>query len=176
MRRRIGFLLVVSALALAAPLPTLAQAVPPTAPPAAQPAAGVSVTKAWARATAADAQTGAAYMTFTNTGPADALVGASTPVATTAELHRTTADANGVMQMRPVQSLSLAHGKAVMLAPMGYHMMLIGLKQPLKAGDTFPLTLTFQKAAPVTVTVAVQGAGASSPGGMNMGAMPGMGH
>ena len=144
------------------------------APVAAQPA-GPSVTKVWARATAPSAQNGAAYFTLGNDGPADTLTGASTPVSAMAELHRTIND-NGTMKMRPVKSIAVAHGSTTTFAPGGYHVMLMGLKQPLKPGETFPLTLTFAKAGKMTVTATVQGAGAMAPGGAAapMGDMPGM--
>jgi hypothetical protein len=109
----------------------------------------------WARASAGAAKTGVAYLTITDLGQPDQLTGASTPVASSAELHESMADM-GTMKMRPLAALPLPQGKPVKLEPNGYHLMLIGLKAPLKAGDSFPLTLRFQHAAPVTVTVAVE--------------------
>lgn len=129
----------------------------------------ITCDQVWARPTAGAGTTGAAYFAITNHGAADALVGASTPVAASAGVHETTND-NGVMKMRPVASVALVPGKTVTFRPGGYHVMLIGLHAPLKAGDSFPLTLTFAHAQPITVTVKVQ-AGA---GGMGTGAMPGM--
>ena len=71
-----------------------------------------------------------------------------------------------------VATLPVQPGKSVTLAPGGYHIMLTGLKQPLQQGDTFPLTLNFEKAGQVTATVTVQKAGGGVPmGGTNM---PGM--
>jgi copper(I)-binding protein len=113
----------------------------------------------WARASAGAATTGAAYLTLTDQGAPDRLTGASTPVAATAELHESMSDM-GTMKMRPVSGLSVAPGKPVKLAPGGYHIMLMGLKAPLKQGDTFPLTLTFEHAPPMTVTVNVEAIGA----------------
>ena len=126
---------------------------------AAQTTGTVSVTNAWARATAGESKTGAAYVTLTDSGAADRLIGASTPVAGTAQVHQTI-NANGVMQMRPVDALPLEPGKPVTLAPGSYHIMLTDLHQPLKRGETFPLTLTFDHAKPVTVQVKVAGPGA----------------
>ena len=125
----------------------------------------------------AGAHTGAVYLTLTDTaGAADQLMGASSPVAGMAELHETVDD-HGVMRMRPVKGLPLAPGKAMTLKPGGYHIMLMGLKQPLKAGDSFPLTLTFEHAPPVTVQATVKPIGAAAPGGMQgMQGMPGMNH
>ena len=126
----------------------------------------------WARPSAGAATTGAAYLTITEEGAADRLVSVSTPVAGTAEVHETIND-QGVMKMRPVDGLALVPGKPVTLSPGGYHVMLTGLKAPLKPGDSFPLTLTFEHAAPVTVTVKVE----TPPAGrMPMGGMNGMAH
>ena len=68
------------------------------------------------------------------------------------------------MKMRPVAALPIEPGKPVMLAPGGYHIMLMGLKQALKQGDSFPVTLSFAKAGPLTASVTVEKAGAAMPG------------
>ena len=120
----------------------------------------VQVEQVWARAAMAGHE-GAAYLTITNSGPSDTLTGISTPVAAMAELHRTIND-NGVMKMRPVQSLPIDAGKSVTLAPNGYHIMLMNLKQTLKEGESFPITLTFQKAGNITATATIKKAGATS--------------
>ena len=87
------------------------------------------------------------------------------PAAAAAELHQTTNE-NGVMHMLPLpDGLALPAGQGVTLAPGGLHVMLMGLRHPLKQGETLALTLTFEHAAPVTVQVPVQAAGASSPAG-----------
>jgi copper(I)-binding protein len=114
----------------------------------------------WARASAGATKTGAAYLTITDNGAPDRLIGLSTPVAQTAELHESMAEM-GTMKMRPLPGLALVPGKPVTLAPGGYHVMLVGLKAPLKQGDNFPLTLQFEHAAPLTVTVAVEAIGAT---------------
>src|SRR5690606_19487509 len=118
----------------------------------------------WARATPGSAMTGAAYMTLSNQGSEpDQLVTAATPAAERAELHTHLAE-DGVMKMRPVDAIEVAPGERTVLAPGGLHVMLFDLKVPLKEGDRFPLTLTFQKAGTATVEVAVQPLGASGPG------------
>ena len=119
----------------------------------------IQVDHPWARASAGAAKTGAAYVTITDRGQPDQLTGASTPVAASAELHESMDDM-GMMKMRPMAGLALPTGKPVKLAPGGYHLMLMGLKAPLKAGDTFPMTLLFQHAPPQTVTVTVEPIGA----------------
>ncbi len=143
----------------------------------------ISVEHVWARASAGAATTGAAYLTLTDNGQPDRLVGVSTPAAATAQMHETVDD-NGVMKMRPVARVDLVPGKPVSFQPGGYHVMLMGLKSPLKAGDTFPLTLTFEHAPPITVTVKVDALGAgdmehdhaSMPGMKGMEGMHGMDH
>jgi hypothetical protein len=88
-------------------------------------------------------------------------------------VHETIND-NGAMKMRPVPSLTLDPGKPVTLKPGGYHIMLTGLKSALKPGDSFPLTLTFEHAQPVTVTVKVEAMGGGAADHGSMQGMPGM--
>ena len=122
----------------------------------------MSVQKPFARATTALAKTGAAYATLVNTGKTDdRLLGGSTPVAASFELHTTLMD-SGVMRMRPLKDVAVPAGKSVSFSPGGMHFMLMGLKQPLKAGDTFPATLRFERAGAVNVTFKVEPAGASA--------------
>ncbi len=117
----------------------------------------IAIVDAWARATPARA--GGVFLTLRNDGAsADRLTGVSTPVAPMSAVHETRQQ-NGVMEMRPVDALDLPPHKTVMLKPGGYHVMLMGLAQPLKQGETFPLTLTFAHAGTATVTVTVKGAG-----------------
>ncbi|BAI74110.1 hypothetical protein AZL_a05790 (plasmid) [Azospirillum sp. B510] len=118
----------------------------------------------WARATAASAPNGGAYLSLKNTGTAeDRLVGASTPAAEKAELH-THLNENGVMKMREVAGgIPVAPGEEVKLAPGGLHIMLLGLKQPLEKGSRVPMTLRFEKAGTVDVEIAVEAAGQAAP-------------
>ena len=127
----------------------------------AQPAQ-LEVNNAWARATPGKAENGAAYVTI-QSPTADRLVAASSPVAKKAELH-TMSMQGMVMKMRPIAGLDIPPGQPVTLKPGGEHIMLMGLNQPLREGQSFPLTLNFQKAGPRTVTVAIEKAGATGPG------------
>lgn len=127
-------------------------------------AADIHVDHVWARASAGAALNGAAYFTIVNDGAPDRLVGIATPVAASAELHETLRD-NGVMKMRPVPGLALVPGQPVTLEPGGYHVMMMGLKQPLRADEDVSLTLTFEHAQPITVTAKVQAVGATRPMG-----------
>jgi copper(I)-binding protein len=135
--------------------------------------APIQIDHVWSRAAMAG-QEGAVYLTITDTGAPDTLTGVTTPVATMAELHRSFND-NGVMKMRPVAAMPIEPGKPITLAPGGYHIMLMGLKQTLKEGDSFPVTLKFSKAGQVTSTAMVQKAGATMPS-MDHGSMGGMGN
>jgi hypothetical protein len=134
----------------------------------------ITVEQPWARATPAGAKTGAVYMTLDNkSGAADRLTGASSDVADKLQIHEMKVE-NGTMQMRELtDGLPIPPKGSVTLKPGSYHVMLIGLKKALTAGEKFPLTLTFEKAGNMSVTVPVQAMGASHDKG-GMGGMGGM--
>jgi hypothetical protein len=122
----------------------------------------LEVGNAWARATPGKAENGAAYLTI-HSPTADRLVSASSPAAKKVELH-TMSMQGMVMKMRPLAGLDVPAGQPVTLKPGGDHIMLLGLDHPLREGQSFPLTLTFEKAGPREVTVAVEKPGAAGPG------------
>ncbi|MGF1614094.1 MAG: copper chaperone PCu(A)C [Gammaproteobacteria bacterium] len=106
---------------------------------------------AWARETPPGVVNGAAYVTLTNQGAdTDRLVAARGTVSERIELHTHLLEGE-VMTMRQVESIPLEPGARTVLQPGGDHLMLIGLTQPLVAGERFPLTLEFEKAGPMTV-------------------------
>lgn len=115
---------------------------------------GITVTGAWARPTIAKMRISAAYFQAATTGGEDKLIAAKTPNADKAELHQHIME-NGIAKMRPVDSVAIAPGTPVVFQPGGYHVMIMGLKGALNEGDSFPLTLTFEKAGDVTVNVMV---------------------
>jgi copper(I)-binding protein len=127
------------------------------------------ITQAWTRATPGGAKTGGGFLTIENKGSApDKLIGASADGAGKIEVHEMAMN-DGVMKMRPVEGgLTIDPGKTVKLAPGGLHLMMMDLKAPLKQGDTMAVTLQFEKAGKVAVTLDVQGVGASAPGGGGM--------
>lgn len=127
-------------------------------------AGDLAIDKPWSRATPAGAKVAAGYMTITNKGSAaDRLVGVSTSAAGRVEVHEM-AMKDGVMTMRPISGgLPIDPGKTVTLAPGGSHLMFMDLKAPLKQGQKIPVTLEFEKAGKVNVTVDVQAVGAQSP-------------
>ena len=124
----------------------------------------ITISDPWARATAATAPTGAAYLTLTTSiDQPDRLILAASPVAELVELHTVSMDNDGVMRMRPVEAIGVAADAPTELAPGGLHIMLIGLTGPLIQGESFPLTLTFEDAGSVEISVPVASAGASGP-------------
>jgi copper(I)-binding protein len=92
-------------------------------------------------------------------------VGATTPVADKVQFHSTTEE-NGVSRMREMRVIDLSPRARVKFDPGGMHIMLVGLKQPLKEGQTFQLTLTFAKAGKIDATVPIAKIGAMQPGDM----------
>lgn len=101
-------------------------------------------------------RTSAAYLVLENTDTVEhSLVGASTGVAKTVEIHTMEPGPRGVMQMRPVPRLSIAPGQSISLAPGGNHLMLIDLLGPLKEG-TVPIVLRFEDGASITVDAPVR--------------------
>jgi copper(I)-binding protein len=105
------------------------------------------------RATVGAIPSSAGYLTIRNNGADDDwLVAAASDLARKTELHSMTMD-NGVMRMRQVEGgIPVPAGGTVTLAPGGYHIMLIGLKAPLHAGQAYDVTLDFRHAGPMTIT------------------------
>ena len=122
------------------------------------------ISQAWARATPGGAKAGGGYLTIENKGSApDKLVGVDSDIAGEVDVHEMSMS-KGVMTMRPVEGgLTIDPGKTVKLAPGGYHLMMTELKKPLKRGDKVPVTLQFEKAGKVAITLDVQGVGAQGP-------------
>lgn len=111
----------------------------------------------YARATVPNQPAGGAYVTIENQGRlTDKLVAASSPVAKRVEIHTMAMDGN-VMKMREAGQIEIKPSARVEMKPgEGYHLMLMGLNRQLKAGDTFPITLTFKKAGKTEVKVTVK--------------------
>jgi periplasmic copper chaperone A len=118
----------------------------------------------FARATPPGAKTGAVFFTLDNFGNTeDRLVHASTPIAAGVVIHQMALE-DGVMRMRAVPSISVIPGGRVQFGPGGYHLMLLDLKQPLKAGERFPMTLTFAHGGAILISVWVESMGAVPEG------------
>lgn len=125
-------------------------------------AGGIVLHDAWSRSTPPGIEVGVAYLVIENNGAPDRLIGATSPIAKRAELHVSKME-DGVMKMLPLGTVDIAPGSHTAFAPGGRHVMLIGLKQPLKDGDTFPLTLRFEHAGKLRTTVHVYGIGKTPP-------------
>lgn len=130
-------------------------------------AGAIQIDRAYARATAPGQPAGGAYLRLDNRGPADRLLVASADVSQRVELHEMKMEAD-VMRMRQVDAIELPANKVVELKPGGLHIMLIGLKAPLKAGERFPMTLRFEKAGEVKLDVAVEAVKPAGPGHHDM--------
>ena len=119
---------------------------------------GLTVKDVWSRAT--PARNGVAYMTIFNHGHhMDRLVAAETPVSKKTEIH-THSMKDGVMRMRRIEAVEVHPGEPAVLAPGGNHVMFMGLHEKLVVGQSFPVTLIFERAGKVTVEVKVGKAGA----------------
>lgn len=110
----------------------------------------------WARALPPVAPAGAAYLRIENRGDlSEKLVAAHTPVARKVEVHENI-HADGLMKMQKIEELSITPGASVTFEPGGYHFMMFGLKQPLLAGERFPLTLVFENAGSIEMEVTIK--------------------
>ena len=117
--------------------------------------AEISVHNAWVRATVGTGRPTAGYAEIENTGPADdVLVSVRTTVAAMAGVHQTVSE-GGIMKMEPVAALPVPAGKVTKLEPGGYHIMIMDVIKPLKAGDTVDMTFTFKKQGPLKVTAKI---------------------
>jgi copper(I)-binding protein len=144
---------------------TLAMASSPAGDPKAAVQAGAAATVvmgsltidgAWARASMAGMKMGAGYLTIANTGAADdELLAVTSPAADEVQIHRSQMQ-DGVMRMREVGATSVPAGQRIRFLPGGLHLMFMGLKAPLEAGQTVPVTLQFREAGEVTVSFEVR--------------------
>ncbi|MCF3934555.1 copper chaperone PCu(A)C [Acuticoccus sp. M5D2P5] len=134
--------------------------------PAEHAAGDLTIGTPWMRQPPPGADVAGGYMTITNDGTADdRLLAASVPFASTVEVHEMAVN-DGTMTMRAVDGgLMIPAGAAVELAPGGYHIMMMGLTEAPRAGDTVPITLEFENAGTITVDLAVAPMGANKPTG-----------
>lgn len=141
----------------------------------------VKVEDAWVRGTVATQKASGAFMRLTPSANAR-LVAVESPVAGVVEIHEMAME-NDVMKMRQIPGLDLAAGRTTELKPGGFHVMLMDLKQPLKGGESVPLTLVFEDEAKKRFTQEVKApvtalGGGNAPMPMKPGAdmKPGMEH
>ncbi len=117
----------------------------------------LTITQVHARATVPGQRAGAGYLKLHNAGPADRLLSASSTVSSSVELHSMTMEGD-VMRMRQLDAIEVPAGQTVELKPGGLHLMLMGLKAPLKVGDSFVLKLRFENAGELAVQMPVRAA------------------
>jgi copper(I)-binding protein len=124
-------------------------------------AGDLTISKAWSRATPANAKAGAGYLMIKNAGETDnVLLSAESDIADKTEIHTMSVN-DGVMTMREVESgVVIPAGESVEFKPGGFHIMLIGLKSPLEEGKMVPVTLNFANGEQVEVMLNVAGMGA----------------
>lgn len=139
-------------------------------------AADITVEDAYARSASPMAKSGAAFMILHNAGATDdRLVSAASDAAMRVELHTHKATGDGVMQMMQVEDgFVVPAGGTHALARGGDHVMLMGLAQPMRQGDTITVTLTFETAGEITVEIPVDLERAPDPG-MGQGMQHGQG-
>jgi periplasmic copper chaperone A len=118
------------------------------------------ITHPWTHASPAGATAAPIYMTVAlSRGSADRLIGAASPVADGAEVHRHIG--SGDAEVLP--SVTVTEDSPAVLSPEGDCLVLMGLHAPLREFETFPLTLRFEKAGAITVEVTVEEPGAGEP-------------
>lgn len=120
------------------------------------------VRDAWARATPPGSDVAAVYLSIQGGTERDRLLGATTATATTTQIHAVT-EAKGMARMRQVGEVEVPAGSTVVFAPQGLHLMLMGLAQPLVAGESFEITLRFATAGTRVVRVHIVGADSTPP-------------
>jgi copper(I)-binding protein len=124
----------------------------------------LEISHPWTRATPPTAQTGGGFLTVTNKGTTpDRLVAARSGASDRVEIHEMKMDGN-VMRMRELEKgLEIPAGATVMLKPGGFHIMFMGLKAPFAKDAKVPVTLVFEKAGSLDITLDVEALGASAP-------------
>jgi copper(I)-binding protein len=134
-------------------------------------AGSLEIADPWSRATPKGSSVAAGYMTIKNTGSTpDRLISGSADVGSGFQIHEMKME-DGVAKMRPIKGgLEIKPGDTVELKPGSSHVMFVGLKKPLAAGDRINATLVFEKAGTVSVEYEVRAMGAE-PGHHGM---PGM--
>jgi copper(I)-binding protein len=116
----------------------------------------LTVNDAWARPVNAGGNSAVYFVIDNSTGQDDVLLGASTEIAQSAELHRSEMGAGDVMMMHPQEAVEVPRRSKVTFEPAGLHVMLVNLAQDLAPGDSLSLTLNFEQAGEVRLDVPVR--------------------
>ena len=124
----------------------------------------LKVLDAWSRATAPSQKAGGVFLTIENPGDqADRLIGVESPAAEKASLHTIIRDGD-VVKMRAVEDgIEVPAKGSVVLAPGGFHVMLIGLHERLPQHGRVPVTLIFEHAGRIDINAGILSAGARGP-------------
>jgi len=146
------------------PVLALAAVMLAAGPACSETSGSVKVENAWSRASPSGVKVAAGYLTIVNRGDEpDRLLEASAPFAGATEIHQTSMK-DGVMRMRPVKDgVPVPANSMVTLEPNSYHLMFMGLTEPLHEGDTVQANLIFERAGTVGITISVLGIGAQGP-------------
>ena len=119
-------------------------------------AGALSIEGAWARASIGGSKVSAVYLVVANRGDAaDRLLGAEAGRAAHATIHRSVVE-DGIMKMRRVGAIEIPPGESVRLDPGGLHVMLTGVAPPLENGERIPVTLVFERAGRLVLSVPVR--------------------
>lgn len=129
---------------------------------------GVEAHDYWARTALKDGNSAAYMLLHNHSTENDALVGASSDIAASVEIHLSEMTADGVMRMIPQESIALPADGELELKPGSYHIMIIGLKQDLNVGDEITIILHFKKHGDISLTVPVLDAETMGSSGMDM--------
>jgi len=115
------------------------------------------VTDIWGRSSPASAENAAFYMNIRNTGRVqDSLESAEIDICDSTQLHETNIDDDGVMSMEHVMKINIPSGEMVSLEPGGFHLMCLGLKSPLEAGEEIPIKLSFAETGELQVQAEIR--------------------
>jgi copper(I)-binding protein len=125
---------------------------------AADPTSGLPiVSDAWIRPPIGIDRPAAGYLTIENPGvDADTLIGASSPIAGSVEIHESMLDGAGMMAMAPIDQLEIEPGDTVTFEPGGYHLMLLDVSGMPAVGESVELTLSFELAGDIVVQAEVR--------------------
>jgi hypothetical protein len=118
---------------------------------------GIDIDDAWARATPPGVTTAAAYLSVTADAGGDRLLGASSPRAARVEMHATVSD-GGVMRMTPLDALPIAADTTIRFEPGGRHLMFVDIDGPFRPGEQVMVTLRFERAGEIAVSIPVRDA------------------
>jgi copper(I)-binding protein len=140
-----------------------------TAPPA---TSKIEIADAWARETPNDVS--AVYMVIKNSGAADRLVSAASSKSPNVQIHETVTEGSSMRMQEVEGGIEVPANAEVALAPGGYHIMLMNLAEPVKAGETLDIELTFEKAGVMNLDVPVKSGGGMMQHSAESGGMDGM--